>query len=145
MTTPPPPSPPPSPQPTLRGGCECGAVRYEVTASPYHRTLCHCAICRRTSGAPAVAWFSVPSDAFSFVRGGARTFRSSPVATRSFCGNCGTPLTFRMDGLGEVDITTCSLDDPEAVPPDDQTFTRSRLAWTETAHRLPGHSTVRNE
>jgi len=128
----------------LQGGCACGAVRYEVTQAPYHRTLCHCTICRRSSGAPCVAWFSVHLDGLRIVKGAARTYRSSPGAVRSFCDACGTPLTFQGDGLPEIDVTVCSLDAPEQVPPDDQTFTRSRLKWMETAHRLPGHATVRD-
>ena len=42
----------------LAGGCYCGAVRYETRGEPIERALCHCSICRATTGAPAVvgAW-----------------------------------------------------------------------------------------
>ena len=53
----------------LKGGCYCGAVRYEVAASPARETACHCSICRGTSGAPFVAWFSVPAASFRVVVG----------------------------------------------------------------------------
>jgi len=43
----------------LQGGCFCGRIRYEVAGRPFHETNCHCSICRRTTGAPFVAWFSV--------------------------------------------------------------------------------------
>ena len=35
----------------LQGGCFCGRVRYEVTGIPFDETICHCSICRRTTGA----------------------------------------------------------------------------------------------
>lgn len=127
----------------LHGGCACGAVRYEVTEAIYHRTLCHCENCRRTTGAPCVAWFSVQVNGFRVLKGAARTFRSSPGAVRSFCGACGTQLTFQIDGRPEIDVTVCSLDEPERVPLADQTFTRSRLKWMDQLDRLPGHATVR--
>jgi hypothetical protein len=56
------------------------------------------------------------------VQGHPSSFRSSSKATRSFCPHCGTQLTFQADDYpDEVDITTCSLDHPDAVPPRDHT------------------------
>ena len=41
---------------TEAGGCHCGAVRYEVEGTPQHVALCHCKDCRKSAGAPMVAW-----------------------------------------------------------------------------------------
>ena len=30
-----------------RGGCLCGALRYEATAEPLYAGLCYCADCRK--------------------------------------------------------------------------------------------------
>lgn len=127
----------------LRGGCHCGQVRYEVAGRPHHATVCHCTDCRRTSGAPMVAWFSVRAAEFRIVQGTPRPYRSSAAAWRGFCGACGTQLTYRSDGLDEIDVSTSTLDEPEAVPPADQTFVRSRLHWAEGLHGLPAHLTTR--
>jgi hypothetical protein len=127
----------------LEGGCHCGAVRYLAAGQPYHATLCHCTDCRRTAGAPAVAWFTVRADGFRITRGEPRSYRSSAAATRTFCPVCGTALTYRRDGLDEVDITIASLDRPEAVPPEDHTFARSRLHWMDGLASLPHHATLR--
>jgi hypothetical protein len=113
----------------LTGGCYCGAVRYETDGKPFNATSCHCSICRKTAGAPFVAWFSVRRDQFRIAQGRPVQFASSPQGTRGFCGRCGTQLTFRFAGLEEIDITTASLDDPEQVPPADNTRTSSRLSW----------------
>ena len=32
------------------GGCQCGAVRYEVTGPPIKLYVCHCTECQRQSG-----------------------------------------------------------------------------------------------
>lgn len=129
----------------LTGGCFCGRVRYETDASPYYATNCHCSICRRTTGAPFVAWFSVPRSRFR-LSGGPTRFRSSNNATRSFCPLCGAQLTFELDGAGdEIDVTTCSLDDPNRVPPADHTRTSSRLAWIKLADGLPEFPESRQE
>jgi hypothetical protein len=127
------------------GGCLCCAIRYRVSGRPYHLTHCHCTLCRRSAGAPLVTWFSVESGAFQITRGEPMRYRSSPAAVRSFCTRCGTQLTFqRDDTLGEVDITVCSLDDPELLTPEDHTYTRSRLRWVVFSDGLPEHLTARD-
>jgi hypothetical protein len=74
----------------LSGGCFCARIRYETAGAPFNETNCHCSICRRTTGAPFVTWFSVPRSQFRFIRGEPARFRSTPKGTRSFCPACGT-------------------------------------------------------
>lgn len=130
----------------LNGGCYCGAIRYRVAERISHPTNCHCEICRRTTGAPCVAWFSVPSADFALLAGTPTLFRSSSHATRSFCPTCGTQLTFVDDATpGETDITIGSLDDPDSVAPHDHTFTSGKLAWLKLADGLPAYRRSRSE
>ncbi len=125
---------------TLTGGCFCGAVRYEVTGAPRDVSYCHCSMCRRTAGAPAVPWATYPTTAVRLTQGTPAVLRSSPPATRRFCAACGTPLTFATSAEPEwVDVTVCSLDDPEAVPPDEHIWTESRVAWFDVRDDLPRH------
>jgi hypothetical protein len=128
-----------------RGGCFCGAVRYETDGATSFETNCHCATCRRVSGAPFVAWFTVPDTSFRITAGTPSRFQSSEHAARTFCAHCGTALTFKSaQSPTEIDVTTCSLDDPEHVPPKDHTWTRSKLSWVKVADDLPGHSEGRS-
>jgi hypothetical protein len=130
----------------LTGGCLCGAIRYETAAQPFHLTNCHCSMCRRASGAPMVAWFSVPRTQLRWLREAPLSYRSSAHATRSFCARCGTQLTFASDlHCDEVDITICSLDDPELLPPEDHTRVSSRLSWVKLDDGLPQHPEARAE
>jgi hypothetical protein len=128
----------------LKGGCFCGRIRYETAATPFHETNCHCSICRRTSGAPFVSWFSVPRSHFRLVAGEPAQFKSTSKATRSFCPHCGTQLTFAHEDFpDEIDVTTCSLDDPDLVSPKDHTWTSSKIKWVNVADGLPQHAQSR--
>jgi hypothetical protein len=128
------------------GGCFCGAVQYEAEGAAVSRTWCHCSMCRRLSGAPSVAWFSVPRPQFRYVRGAPAAYHSSPGVTREFCAACGTQLTFRDHRTpGEIDITTCSLDDPEALAPQDHTFADNRLRWEPICDDLPRYRRTRSD
>lgn len=128
----------------LKGHCFCGAVRYEASGQPSLETNCHCSICRRVSGAPFVAWFTVPAAAFRFVSGQPTSFKSSEHGTRTFCSRCGTPLTFQSARHpAEIDVTICSLENPDSLPPKDHTRTSSRVSWIRLADNLPVYAEAR--
>jgi hypothetical protein len=130
----------------LKGGCYCGRIRYEAAGTPFHETNCHCSICRRTAGAPYVTWFSVPRSQFRIVDGEPTQFRSTAKAMRSFCPECGTQLTFEHEDFpNEIDVTTCSLDDPNVLPPKDHTWTSSKLRWVKLSDDLPAYQQSRQE
>ena len=128
----------------LAGGCFCEAIRYEADDTPFHETNCHCSICRRTTGAPFVTWFSLRSSDFRIIKGEPTRYNSTAKGIRSFCSRCGTQLTFeRADFPDEIDVTTGSLDDPNLVPPRDNTHTSTRLRWV-AADGLPEYREARS-
>ena len=96
----------------IEGGCFCGELRYAIESGEYLTANCHCTMCRHASGAPEVAWFSVPPGALRFVSGEPQRFKSSEHATRSFCPDCGTHLVTRRPGLPAVIVKVGTLDDP---------------------------------
>src|SRR5918911_716294 len=127
-----------------QGGCLCGAVRYRVEGEPIASGICHCRTCRKTASAPTLPFVVFPADAFAFTQGEPAQFRSSPRVTRTFCGHCGSPLTYRNDDAPDrIDIMTCSLDDPEAFPPGFHVWVSHRLAWERIADELPVYQTTR--
>lgn len=122
----------------LTGGCHCGQIRYQAIGQTFQETSCHCSICRRTTGAPFVAWFSVRRGDFRFTQGEPTRYASTANGMRAFCARCGTQLTFEhVDFADEIDVTTCSLDDPERAAPRDHIHTSARLSWVRLADRLP--------
>lgn len=126
----------------LTGQCFCGAIRYETSERISNQTLCHCTICRRTTGAPAVAWFSVAKADLRFTAGEPVSHQSSAHGTRTFCPHCGTQLTFVDDAIpDEIDVTTYSLDQPERALPEAQIFVADALQWPDD---LPRYEHGRN-
>jgi len=121
------------------GGCQCGAVRYKVTGDPVFTALCHCADCRKSAGAPAVAWAAFAQNDFTVTQGEARSFNSSGTSVRNFCATCGTGLFFTNSDVlpGLIDIQAATLDDPEALPPQIHVQTAEKLAWMQGIDGLP--------
>jgi hypothetical protein len=122
-----------------QGGCQCGAIRYETNGEPLHHALCHCEDCRKSAGAPMVAWMMFPADRVTVTQGEPTTYASSEHARRQFCGQCGTGMFYQNAEMlpGMTDVQSATLDDPEAIPPGANIQTAERLAWVEKAHQLP--------
>jgi hypothetical protein len=123
----------------LTGGCQCGAVRYEVEGEMAHHALCHCKDCRASSGAPAVAWMAFPAAGFRVTQGEAVAFNSSGASIRHFCATCGTGLYFLNEQFlpGIVDIQSATLDDADSHAPGAQIQTAERLAYMARLNELP--------
>jgi hypothetical protein len=123
------------------GGCQCGAVRYSLATPPEESSICHCRMCQKASGQPFMAFARVNVQDLRWTRGAPTIFRSSNLAERGFCQACGTPLTYRFLEGGDISVSVCSLDRPEAAPPTLQYGIESELPWTATLTALPRQRT----
>jgi hypothetical protein len=82
----------PTPAGAFRGGCFCGAVRFELKEI-FDAGYCHCSICRRFRGAPLVVWANAPARAFRITAGEPAGYASSERWVRYSCPACGAPST----------------------------------------------------
>jgi hypothetical protein len=129
----------------VTGGCACGAIRYEATGTPSNTMVCHCRTCRRVSGAPVLAWVTFDRAAFQFLCGNPSYYQSSTPVRRAFCSACGTPLTYQTEQYpATIDITTCTLDDPDAFPPTHHSWLSHDVAWVQFGDGLPAFSEFRS-
>jgi hypothetical protein len=115
-------------EPTMTGGCQCGAVRYALFEKP-ESTVCHCRMCQKAVGGPFAALSKVKMSDFAWTHGNPANFQSSSVAERHYCAACGTPLSFHYLDGDAIEVTTGSLDNPAAAPITKNFGTESRLLW----------------
>ena len=118
----------------LPGGCQCGAIRYELSRGPLEIYVCHCTECRKQSASAFGISFIVPRTALHITQGEPR-FWSRPTDAGNtldcaFCGACGSRLWHqRRDPVDTLSIKGGSLD--EAVD-----LSRAVHIWT--SRMLPG-------
>ena len=126
---------------SLSGRCLCKAIRYRCgpVAVPADAVSLRvvpaggrCA-CRRLADRAA--------HRSALERGGsAQEFESSPGVHRAFCGQCGTPLTYRSAARPtEIDVTICSLEQPELAAPVDHIWMQDAPPWDRPGDGLPQH------
>src|SRR5579863_6013074 len=112
------------------GGCLCGAIRFRVTGTPHSSGICHCHTCRKASGAPSVAWLTFDLGNLELIRGVPRRFASSPGIVRTFCADCGSPLTYASEkSPSTIDVTAISFDDESLFPPTQEEWLSHKVAW----------------
>jgi len=124
------------------GGCACGVVRYECSAPPLRMVNCHCRDCQLASGSGYAATLVMASSAVRLIRGECSEHRtvaeSGNVATREFCGACGTPLFARSSARPEVlGVKAASLDDPSWFAAEADVWIGSAQPWDRMDPDVP--------
>src|SRR6202045_2460560 len=104
-------------KPVLTGGCQCGAIRFAVKAAPVRVSICHCRMCQKASGAPFASFADIEHADFTWTKGKPAAFRSSSIAERDFCRDCGTPLSFRRIDGPRIGVMTGAFDRPDREEP----------------------------
>ncbi|ODR90303.1 aldehyde-activating protein [Sinorhizobium alkalisoli] len=134
---------------SVRGGCLCGAVRFESRAAMQLVGHCYCTDCRRSSGTAHSIHAMVPETAFTVT--GKLTFYdrsadSGNLVSRGFCGTCGSPLLSKNSAMpGMVFVRASALDDPEIAKPQMIVYASRAPSWDRLDPTLPAFATIPEE
>ena len=110
--------------------CSCGAVRIEARGEPVRVGLCHCATCRKQSGAPLTANAIWRAEDVT-IQGDTRSWKDTTVA-RHFCPSCGSSLFGISDG--EIAIGLGAFDQaPANLVPTYELWVGRRENWLRVA------------
>jgi hypothetical protein len=120
---------------THSGGCQCGAVRFRIKGRLGDASICHCRMCQKAFGGFYAPLVSVRDAKLSWTRGQPAKFRSSNFVERSFCADCGTPLTYEApDGIA---VAIGAFDRPQEIAPKIQWGIEGKLPYVDTIPTLP--------
>jgi hypothetical protein len=122
----------------MNGSCLCGDVRFSADGPPKWTSYCHCASCRRHTGAPVSAYAGFDAAKVHFTAKAPTWFESSPGARRAFCVRCGSTLAYEGDRWpGEIHFHIGVFDDPASLAPAGHAFADERLPWLRLADAPP--------
>jgi hypothetical protein len=128
----------------MGGGCACGRVRYTADVADDEAYLCHCRMCQRATGGVSVAFKNLKKAAVTWLAE-PDWYKSSPIARRPYCSQCGTPLGFEYPDSANMDLTVGSFDDPSRFKPTMHFGIESaHRAWLNT-EGLPEHKVAENQ
>jgi hypothetical protein len=116
----------------LTGGCNCGAVRFEVTEPLTMASYCHCKRCQRRSGAAASPNAHPAAGSFRIVSGAEklRLWQPEGGGEKWFCGECGSSLFARNPShANPIGIRMGAFDTDPGVRPSVRQFVASTALW----------------
>lgn len=95
------------------GSCLCGAVGFKAEKASKNVGACHCGMCRKWGGGPAMV---APCEGAVVFSGEENigVFSSSEWAERGFCTSCGTHLFYRLKETGQHYIPAGLFDNQDA-------------------------------
>ncbi len=117
---------------TLNGGCNCGAVRFEVTAPLVVAHYCHCRRCQRRTGTAASINARAAPGALRVLTGEdrLRAWRPEDGREKWFCGDCGSALFSSKPVFADpIGIRMGAFDEDPGIRPSARFFTASASPW----------------
>lgn len=121
------------------GSCACGAVTFQSNGPWRDVISCHCDECRRTSGHFWAAT-AVPHKALEITNdSGLKWYRSSEIAQRAFCAECGANLFYKHDAKDYTAISAGCLDGATGLAMVEEVFTAEKGDYYALTAGLPHH------
>ncbi|MDE0306586.1 MAG: GFA family protein [Albidovulum sp.] len=119
------------------GRCLCGNVSWSFTGGANSSCHCHCESCRRCTAAPFTTFVGVDKNRFTWNGDKPTRYESSPGIHRSFCGNCGTSMSFETAKLeDEIFLYAATMINPQDARPSHHIFWEEKLPWIQVGDEL---------
>lgn len=119
------------------GGCLCGAVRYEVKGPLRDVVNCHCSMCQKLHGAFGAHSKARKVNIAITTNDGLAWYKTSEVAQRGFCRECGSSLFWEPFDYDATGILAGSLDGPTNLKTMGHIFVGEKSDFYEIEGNLP--------
>jgi len=123
-----------------KGGCYCGAVKFEITSGISNIIFCHCSECRKLQGSAFATNGVVDSKDFNIISGidDLTAHQLSESQTRYFCKHCGSPIKSENTKVpNKVRVRIGTLDTDLQEKPQAHIFVASKANWDEVCGDVP--------
>lgn len=119
-----------------KGGCVCGAVRFQATGHPCRVSLCSCSWCRKRTGSLLSVSVYFGKEQVELLGSELKTHRLKSDAGRwiecQFCTQCGSALTWTLEFLPDYrGIAGGAFDDPAFIRPERYVYSQNKPGWLQ--------------
>lgn len=123
-----------------KGGCLCGAVRYEISGTIRNIVYCHCSRCRKAQGSAFATNGIVRATDFTIVSGESELtgYEATPGQKKYFCRHCGSPIISRSTNKpDEVRVRIGTIESDISERPQAHIFVTSKANWEDICGNIP--------
>jgi hypothetical protein len=125
---------------TFKGSCQCGAIQFQIEGDPKWIAHCHCADCRRATGAAVSTYVGVEWEQTEFSTGSPSTYRSSEGVKRTYCADCGSPIAYQGERWpSEIHFFVGLFERAEDLVPQEQVYAAEKLPWLHIVAESSGN------
>lgn len=118
----------------VTGQCNCGAVAFEIDAEVSDICVCHCSICRRSTGSNGIAVVVTENESFRWTSGedNVATWKKPDADWQTwFCRSCGSTLPGRNDEARVFVPAGLIVEGDESLRVAHHIYVESKAAWDE--------------
>jgi len=119
------------------GQCLCGEIKYDMFADLSKTGACHCSMCQQQNSGSA--FHGVMCDTINWTGAAEpKWFRSSELAARGFCENCGTVMAWRFESMADKPVISIgTLNDVSGVSLRHHIFTDQASEYAPPPQNAP--------
>ncbi|MDH3747705.1 MAG: GFA family protein [Gammaproteobacteria bacterium] len=119
------------------GGCLCGEVRFEVRGPLRDVVNCHCSMCQRLHGNFGPHTKARKANITITKDDGLGWYKTSEIARRGFCRECGSSLFWEPFDLDATGIIAGALDGPTGLETIGHIFVAEKPDFYDIVDKLP--------
>ena len=130
----------------ISGSCSCKKYRFHARADPFWISYCHCADCRKATGAPVTVFVGFKEKDVDLLGSSADTYQSSGTIGRLYCSTCGSPIAYVDARLpNEIYFYLGVMDQQAELVPRLHSWVSEKLPWFDIRDHLPTYKRFSRE
>lgn len=119
-----------------KGSCLCQAVTYRANFETDKVHVCHCTLCQKWHGGPALA-LSCGEDWKIEGEDKLKWYKSSEHGQRGFCSVCGSNLFFKAPSAGYYAVTAGTLESQESFEIETHIYIDKKPPYYDFSDKAP--------
>ena len=132
----------------IKGKCNCGSVTFEINTEITDVYICHCSICRRSTGSNGISVIVTSNKNFSWIKGKShiKTWHKPEHDWQtSFCEICGSNLPGKNDESRMYVPAGLVLEGDEGFKIAHHIWVDSKAPWDEVCDQGKKHKKAFND